>query len=228
MPGYRPISSAVTGAAADSARAAVLLTQTGDATGAARLLEEALAASMSIRPEMPGWLCGRLAVLYRTLGRLEDEVHLLERYHDSQTSDDARTRYNARLSKARSLLSRKRPKDSGALRSVRRSLEQPRRLRVIRADRAPSIDASPPAEDLWGLTELFAHRSQKAFDAAMDDVLNAYVADGRARGIALDVLVHDLRQAAQAATSSGLSTSARTERFSTALVQLLALYLDEP
>jgi hypothetical protein len=228
MPGYRPISSAVTGAAADSARAAALLTKTGDPAGAARLLEEALAASMALRPEMPGWLCGRLAVLYRTLGRLEDEVHLLERYHDTQTSDDARTRYEARLSKARTLLARKRPENNGALRSVRRSIEAPRQLRVIRADEPASTDVVPLTEHIEGLSELFARRSQKSFDAAVEEVLTGYVADARANGIPLELLVEGLRATAKAATSTGLSKSASAERFSEALVRLLALYFDEP
>jgi hypothetical protein len=228
MPGYRPISSAVTGAAADSARAAALLTKTGDSTGAVRLLEEALAASMATRPEMPGWLCGRLAVLYRTLGRLEDEVHLLERYHDTQTSDDARTRYEARLSKARTLLARKRPQNNGALSSVRRAIEAPRRLRVIRVDRDATTDPALPAAHLERLTELFARRSEKAFDAAVEEVLTGYVAEARANGIPLEVLVEGLREAAKAATATSHAKSTSAERFSAALVGLLALYFDEP
>jgi hypothetical protein len=68
---------------------------------------------------MPAFLCGRLATLYRRLGLNDEEVALLVRYRDSQTSDDARSRFQARLSKAQVLADRKRRRDSGALASVR-------------------------------------------------------------------------------------------------------------
>ena len=70
--------------------------------------------------ELPGWLCGRLAALYRALKRYDDEVLLLERYRESQTSEEARTRFDARLSKARAIAERKRRTDTRALASVRR------------------------------------------------------------------------------------------------------------
>ena len=57
---------------------------------------------------MPGWICGRLASIYRTLKRYDDEVMLLERYRESQTTEEARTRFDARLSKARAIADRKR------------------------------------------------------------------------------------------------------------------------
>lgn len=94
------------------------------------MLEEALAASVAMSPVLPGWLCGRLASVYRTLGRLDDEVRLLERYRESQADDDARTRYEARLSKARTLAERRRRPESGALSSVRHAMRAPRRPRA--------------------------------------------------------------------------------------------------
>src|SRR6476619_2647784 len=121
MPGYKALPPFMTGDAADQVREAEARHRTGD-SAAAHLLEEALAASIAVRPAYPGWLCGRLAALYRTLGRYDDEVHLLERYRESQTSEEARTRYDARLSKARTIAERKRRPDSGALDSVRASL----------------------------------------------------------------------------------------------------------
>ncbi|HEV7992166.1 MAG TPA: hypothetical protein VGP25_10090 [Gemmatimonadaceae bacterium] len=226
MPGYRPIPTSITGDAADSARAAAALTKTGDPAGAATLLEEALAASLLVRREMPGWLCGRLAVLYRSLGRLEDEVHLLERYCESQSSDDARARFDARLSKARTLLARRRPKnDSVALASVREAIQRPRRPRPDVAPRHEPVDVDLPEADLERLTTLFALQSKESFDARLGEVLTLCSRDARSRGLALEVLVEGLRIAAGRATS--LPESQRTERYSAALVELLALYFRE-
>src|SRR3954469_3801926 len=129
MPGYKALPSFMTGAAADQVREAEARHKTGDSATAVQLLEEALAASIATRPAYPGWLCGRLAALYRTLGRYDDEVHLLERYRESQVSEEARTRYDARLCKARTIAERKRRPDSGALDSVRASLGRPRSRR---------------------------------------------------------------------------------------------------
>ena len=122
MPGYKSLPTSLTGEAADQVREAEARHRTGDSAAAVQLLEEALAASIAARPAYPGWLCGRLAALYRTVGRYDDEVQLLERYRDSQTSEDARTRYEARLCKARTIADRKRRTPSGALDSVRASL----------------------------------------------------------------------------------------------------------
>ena len=119
MPGYRSLSSNLSGTAAEHAREAELGQHHGDPKSAARLLEEALAASLRTRPEMPGWVCGRLASIYRTLKRFDDEVELLERYRESQTSEEARTRFDARLSKARAIAERKRRPVTGALETVR-------------------------------------------------------------------------------------------------------------
>lgn len=139
MPGYKTLPTSMTGDAADQVREAEARHRTGDSGAAVHLLEEALSASVSAHGSYPGWLCGRLAALYRTLGRYDDEVRLLERYRDSQTSEEARTRYDARLSKARTIAERKRPRDSGALDSVRASLGRPR------AGRARNMPSFGPA-----------------------------------------------------------------------------------
>src|SRR5688500_814066 len=119
MPGYRSLSTHLAGTAAEHAREAELRQRGGDPESAARLLEEALEASLRVRPEMPGWVCGRLASIYRTLKRYDDEVELLERYRESQSSEEARTRFDARLSKARAIADRKRRPSMGALETVR-------------------------------------------------------------------------------------------------------------
>ena len=75
-------------------------------------------------------------MLYRTLGRHADEVALLEKYRDSQSTDDARARFDARLSKAVALAVKNAPRDSTALASVRaiRSASESRSLRRVSPD----------------------------------------------------------------------------------------------
>lgn len=120
MPGYKALPEEFDGPAADQVRYAEVLQRAGDAAEAVRLLELTLESCVRTKPELPGWLCGRLAALYRALKRYDDEVLLLERYRESQTSEDARTRFDARLSKARAIAERKRRTDTRALASVRR------------------------------------------------------------------------------------------------------------
>lgn len=136
MPGYRELPESLTGVAADSAREAARLEQDGDKSGALELYEAALTASLRVSPEVPAFLCGRLAMLYRTLGRHADEVALLERYRDSQSNDEARARFDARLSKAVALAVKNKPRDSMALASVRaiRSASESRSLRRVDPD----------------------------------------------------------------------------------------------
>ena len=54
MPGYRSLSSHLSGVAAEHAREAEVRQRDGDAESAAILLEEALEASIRMRPELPG------------------------------------------------------------------------------------------------------------------------------------------------------------------------------
>ena len=124
MPGYRSLSSVVTGATAESVRAAETLQRRGDLSTAIQLLESALEVAVGERPEAPAWLCGRLAALYRRAGRLDDEVRLLERCRESQTCDELRARFDARLYKARALVSRTPRKESIVLSSVGRVRER--------------------------------------------------------------------------------------------------------
>jgi len=120
VPGYKALPEEFDGPAAEQVRYAEVLQRAGDAGEAVRLLELTLDTCAKTRPELPGWLCGRLAALYRALKRYDDEVLLLERYRESQTSEEARTRFDARLSKARAIAERKRRTDTRALASVRR------------------------------------------------------------------------------------------------------------
>ncbi|MDB4881227.1 MAG: hypothetical protein JWL60_2673 [Gemmatimonadetes bacterium] len=228
MPGYRALSSSVTGLAADSAREAESLRRDGDPENAVLLLEEALAASERVNPELPGWLCGRLAALYRTLGRYDDEVLLLERYRESQTSEEARSRYDARLSKARTIAERKRRSDSGALSSVRKVLGTPRRRGgtpaggvVIQAPRDRG------AEFIALLADLLGEATTPDSAARVDLVVAQYAADGRANGVPIERLVSGLRTASSQAVTLHVDADERDRRFSAALVGLLAAYFEE-
>lgn len=144
MPGYRPLPESTEGSAAEHTRDAEVLQQAGNLVGALAILEGALRQSIALSPEIPGWLCGRLAALYRALGRYGDEVDLIEQYRQSQTDEKARTRYDARLSKARALEEKHRPRESGALATVR-EVRAARRSELDRkARRALDGPPTPP------------------------------------------------------------------------------------
>lgn len=129
MPGFRILSLTVTGVAADIAREATALEALGNYAGAIALYERALTLSLAERPELPGFICGRLAAAYRHQAQYQDEVDLLERYRDSQTDEDARNRFDARISKARALSDKYTRSDSAALASVRAIKRSSRRSR---------------------------------------------------------------------------------------------------
>lgn len=233
MPGYRALSTAVTGSAADSAREAESRRREGEPETAVLLLEEALQASRGTTPELPGWLCGRLAALYRTLGRYDDEVHLLERYRDSQSSEEARSRYDARLSKARTIADRKRRTDSGALLSVRKVLGTPRRRSTPSGNaviRSPS--AAPDAHQLLSggvvlLRDLLGEPDADDLDARVGLILAQYCGIARANAVPVEWLVEGLRRASHEASAVHATDEARSARFSAALVCLLATYFED-
>jgi hypothetical protein len=213
----------MTGAAADQVREAEARHKTGDSATAVQLLEEALAASIATRPAYPGWLCGRLAALYRTLGRYDDEVHLLERYRESQTSEEARTRYDARLCKARTIAERKRRPDSGALESVRASLGRPRsrRSRTAIPKVQPYAVSAPTME---ALTQAL-HAEGDAYEELMRIAVERLAAEGRAAHAPADLLVAALKRAT--ASQNGIDAAELSSRYGAALLQLLALYFEE-
>jgi tetratricopeptide (TPR) repeat protein len=121
MPGYRALPEHFSGAVADLTREAGLLDKNGQHEEAIAVYERALAAATTENEVMPSFLCGRLALLYRRTGRHAEEVDLLERYQQSQTSEQERIRFDARLSKAKALLQKtSRSNECGALASIRR------------------------------------------------------------------------------------------------------------
>jgi len=197
---------------------------------AAQLLEEALEASVLTRPEMPGWICGRLASIYRSLKRYDDEVMLLERYRESQTTEEARTRFDARLSKARAIADRKRRPVTGALETVR----QVRRRSKERRRGPARVVAITPASVEVGLTSVQTELRAALLDLSPDgDVrlrgcLAQLCADGQHGDLQMEDLVATLKSAWEATpVPPELSVEAWHQRRSNALVVLLALYFGE-
>ena len=232
MPGYRSLSSNLSGTAAEHAREAELSQRHGDPESAARLLEEALAASLRSRPEMPGWVCGRLASIYRTLKRYDDEVELLERYRESQTSEEARTRFDARLSKARAIADRKRRPVTGALETVRqvryrssqRRRTPPRSQAVRTTSSAATFGASAMQVELRAaLIDRSSRRNDRTRSA-----LTALCAVAHAESMQMEHLVAALKRAwADAPIPADVTQEEWHERYSAALVELLAMYFGE-
>lgn len=119
MPGYRALPSRVSGPAADQVRQAELYQRAGNLQAAAELLEQTLDELTADVGAMPGWICGRLAAVYRAQRRYDDEVALLERYAETQVSEDARARFRGRLSKARAIADRQCRKETGDIQTIR-------------------------------------------------------------------------------------------------------------
>jgi hypothetical protein len=233
MPGYRSLSTHLAGTAAEHARQAELRQRGGDPESAARLLEEALEASLRVRPEMPGWVCGRLASIYRTLKRYDDEVELLERYRESQSSEEARTRFDARLSKARAIADRKRRPSTGALETVRevRHRSSLRRRTPSRAQRTPLMTTDEMATASSADIELRAALSDlsPAGEERLRAALARMCAEAHADSAHMEDLVAALKSAwAEISPPADFSDAEWHERYSGALVELLALYFGEP
>lgn len=226
MPGYKPLPLSVIGAEADQVRQAESRRRGGDPGKAIQLLEDALEASLQLTPVLPGWLCGRLAALYRTIGRHDDEVLLLERYRDSQEVEEARTRYNARLSKARTIAERKRRSDSGALDSVRALMGRPsvRRATARRLALAPDITFSPGV--LAAVTAALSRANGGDEQQALDASLAQLCEEGHARGMPVEAIVAGLKLAYDAVADTP-PVAPRDTRYDSALLVLLSLYFSE-
>jgi hypothetical protein len=230
MPGYRSLSTNISGDAAEHAREAELHQRGGDSEAAARLLEEALEASLRVKPELPGWVCGRLASIYRTLKRYDDEVALLERYRESQTSGEARNRFDARLSKARAIADRKRRADTGALATVRQvRVRSSQRRRTPSANPVISEQSTPrfASPHLLELRAAFADLSSDSDDhlrMAMRHLSN----DARKMNQPMESLVAMLKSEWTGTPKPReLSDAEWHERYAAALVELLAVYFGE-
>ena len=148
MGGYRIQPDSFTGDLGEVVREAMELASEGRADEAA-LYEGAFSRALEESSEIPASVVGRLAVIYRALGRFDDEIFLLERYRDSLQDDEMQARYRARLAKAHALASQHRISDSVALASVRastaRSASKRRRTRRVDAGAAaPEAGARRP------------------------------------------------------------------------------------
>jgi hypothetical protein len=206
----------VTGPAADQARQAESRRRGGDPDTAVRLLEEALDASARIDAVLPGWLCGRLAALYRTLERYDDEVTLLERYRDSQVTEEARVRYDARLSKARTIAERKRRNDSGAVASVRRVIARPRPDRTP----APQHAAVRPGFSPATLTALSRGvESERQFPGLLNQALSSLCVEAREHEQPFEEIITAVKGAYGPRTAGDSSYDA-------ALLHVLSLYFE--
>lgn len=229
MPGYRSLSSHLSGTAAQHAREAELCQRDGDSETAARLLEEALEASALARPELPGWVCGRLASIYRTLKRYDDEVRLLERFRESQSSEEARTRFDARLSKARAVAERKRRPDTGALETVRQVRDRSSQRRRTPVS-SPTIDAAVPLVRASQVADLRDALSD--FSDSGDDHIRVVIArfchEAMETGVSMERLVMVLKSTwLEAPIPEGVSDERWHERYSTTLVEMMATYFGE-
>ena len=201
----------------------------GDLPSATRLLEAALTASAEVSPVLPGWLCGRLAALYRTQGRYDDEVHLLERYRESQTSEESRTRYDARLSKAQAIAHKKRRSGSTALDSIR-DLTRRRRADHPRAEAPPMDAATFSDETMSGLRAVLA---LPAADARTGILLRRVVmqlcTEARALGNRAEDIVSAIKSAwGDTPRPSGADEQEWRARYEHALAWCISVYFDEP
>jgi hypothetical protein len=227
MPGYKALPSFVTGDAADQAREAESRHRAGDSGAAIALLEAALAASVAERAELPGWLCGRLAALYRTSGRYDDEVRLLERYRDSQRTEDARTRYDARLCKARTIAERKRRSESGALASVRASIDRPRTRRRAAAPIQPATGPACFSDDV--LRELRAALADDNDDEErrLRAALECLCEEARASRAPAERLVEVMKEVRDTPEADECVAETRRRRYGDGLMLLFAIHFQE-
>lgn len=201
----------------------------GDLPSATRLLEAALAASEDVSPELPGWLCGRLAALYRTQGRYDDEVHLLERYRESQSSEESRTRYDARLSKAQAIAHKKRRSDSTALNSIR-DLTRRRRADSLGPE-APLMHAATfSSETMSGLRAALAlPASDRHSRTLLRDVVTRLCTEARAIGHHAEHIVSAIKCAwSETPRPAGVDDEEWRARYEQALAWCISIYFDEP
>jgi hypothetical protein len=182
------------GLVAEHVRYAEVLQRAGDPEEAVRLLEQSLEDCSRAMPELPGWLCGRLAALYRSLKRYDDEVRLLERYRDSQFSEDARTRFDARLSKARAIAERKRRTDTRALSSVRRVIngKEDADMSITQAPLGDSGNFSPATIETLRRA-LAAAALKEGAPGALDEAITTICEEARNHGYPAERVVITLK-----------------------------------
>jgi hypothetical protein len=198
VPGYKALPSQFKDDAADHVRYAEVLQRAGDLSEAAHMLESTLCVCERTTSELPGWLCGRLASLYRTLGRYDDEVLLLERYRESQSSADAGSRFDARLSKARAIAERKRRTDTRALSSVRCVINGCEDEDLPMTSAPSRDDDAFSADTMDALRRAFAAAARDETDLKLAaEPLDALSRETRVRGVLAEHMVVALKSAWQ-------------------------------
>lgn len=217
------------GPAAEHVRYAEVLQRAGDPDEAVCMLETTLDLYARTNPELPGWLCGRLAALYRALKRYDDEVVLLERYRESQSSEDARTRFDARMSKARAIAERKRRTDTRALSSVRRVINGREDDDVPIIAVPDGDDGAFPTETVYGVREaLLAAALNDVTPAPTENVLSRMCAQAHAQGHPPERLVAALKEIWRATPRPPRVDVRRWEStYRVALTSTLALYFGD-
>jgi hypothetical protein len=229
VPGYKALPIEFSGPAAEHVRYAEVLQRAGDPDEAVRMLETTLELYAISTPELPGWLCGRLAALYRALKRYDDEVTLLERYRESQSSEDARTRFDARLSKARAIAERKRRTDTRALSSVRRVING-REDDDLPLTGAPFADDDAfPTTTARAVREALVEAAQNGASAApADHALTVMCAHAHQQGHSPERLVAALKEIWRGTPRPERVDVRRWEAtYRSALTRLLALYFED-
>jgi hypothetical protein len=227
MPGYKSLPEEFNGLAAEQVRIAEVLQRIGAKEDAANLLEAALEVCAAASPELPGWLCGRLATVYRTLKRHDDEVRLLVRYRDSQRSEEARTRFDARLSKARAIAERKSRTETRMLTSVstavsRRPAHHSGMLLISEGDLSFASTMIP------ALRDALIGAAADGDGLMLDAVLLRFRNEFRALRAPLEQLVAALKYAWRTADPpTGVNEERWMAVYRDALTRSLALYFDD-
>lgn len=234
MPGYKSLPGQFSGRVAEGVRFAEILQRAGANEDAVHLLELTLELCVASSPEIPGWLCGRLAALYRTLKRYDDEVRLLERYRDShQLSNDTHSRFDARLSKARALADRNSRKDTRALASVRKVMhrgesETPATLAPTEAIDAPQNAAGFTAAATDALRDAFVAAASAKDDQQLLPALLRLRDEARLHGQPPEQMVTTMRAVwRNAAAPSGVGDAEWHALYREALTRSLAMYFEE-
>jgi hypothetical protein len=226
MPGYKSLPEEFNGPAAEQVRIAEALRRLGANEDAAQLLEAALEVCAADAPELPGWLCGRLATVYRSLKRYDDEVRLLVRYRDSQRSEDARARFDARLSKARAIAERTGRTETRMFASERRGRRRP--PSAAGSSGIPDDDHGYDADTILVLREALVAAASSEDRAELSTAIFRLRRETKQRALPPERMVAALKAAWRSTTPPPIvSAEAWIALYRDALTRLLALYFDE-
>jgi hypothetical protein len=156
-------------------------------------------------------------------------VHLLERYRESQSSEESRTRYDARLSKAQAIAHKKRRSDSTALHSIR-DLTRRRRADSPKVEVAPMDAVAFSADSMSTLrTALALPAADPRTGALLRHVVTQLCIEARAVGNRAEHIVSALKSAwSDAPRPAGVDEHEWRARYEQALAWCISVYFDEP